>query len=76
MKGKQMIKKAKDSIFRNMDKLFKDLKFKITLELFCKRKKYELLSRKLSNSFNMLKRIIILVISLVLARWQTLKTFK
>lgn len=63
-----MIKKAKDSIFYKMDKLFKDLNFKIKLELFCSRKKCEWLLGKISTSFSMFKRIIILVISLVLAR--------
>jgi len=63
-----MIKKVKDSIFCNMGELFKDLNFKIKIELFRIRKRYGWLLGKISEHSSFFRRIIILAISLVLAR--------
>jgi len=63
-----MIKKVKDSIFCNMGELFKDLNFKIKIELFRIRKRYGWLLGKILEHSSFFRRIIILIISLALAR--------
>jgi hypothetical protein len=63
-----MIKKTKESYFYNMDKFFKNMKFKIKIELFRIRKRYGWLRRKISEHSSLFRRIIILVISLVFAK--------
>jgi len=63
-----MIKKTKESYFYNMEKFFKNMKFKNKIELFRIRKRYGWLLRKISEHSSLFRRIIILVISLVFAK--------